>query len=155
MQAEAFERFVGRQVTLTPGHRLHVLARALRLSRYVYLAREQRNVQQLGQLSDEASVLVGILAPKPVVDVQHGKLPQRPAFPQLAGDIRERRRIRPARHHQHRRRIGIGQAACREHRCRPIDQRFRLHSSHHALPSKNLRSNSSSGRGRPNRKPWI
>ena len=155
VKAQAFERLVRGQVALAAGDGFHVLARAPGLARDVDVAREQRDAQQLGQPDDEARVVVGVGAAQLVVDVQHGQLPQHSSFPQVAGDVSERRGVRSARYHQQRRRIGVGQSARRQHLPHAVDQRVRPCGSHHACTSKNLRSNSPSGRGRPNRNPWM
>ena len=151
MEAQAFERLVRRQVALAASDGFHVLARALRLARDVDVAREQRDAQQLGQLRHEARIVVGVLTPQLMVDMQHGQLPERTAFAQLVRQVGKRRGIRAPRHHQQRRRIRPGQSARGKRRLHARDKIVRV--CHHTLPSKNLRSNSSSGSGRPNRKP--
>ncbi len=127
MAAQALQRLVRRQVALAACHGLHVLARELGLARDVDLAREQRDVQQLGQLRHEARVGIGGFAAQPVVHVQHGQRSQLPGLVQLGGQVRERRGVRPARHHEQRRRVRTGEDALGKGGPHAVDGGWRGH----------------------------
>ena len=109
--AQACKRLVGGKVALATGDGLHVAALALRLAGDVDLTAEQGDPQKLRQLCRERLVLIGGAGTKPMVHVQHGDGPDGPLIGQLPRDVRQRRGVRAARHHEQHRRLGVRQPA--------------------------------------------
>ena len=104
--AHRAQRLVGGQVALAPGHGFHVLAAALGFGSDVDGADEQRDVQRLGQSRHEALVGIGVLAAQLVVHVQHGHRSHIARLAQGSAQIRQRRGIGAAGHHEQHSGIG-------------------------------------------------
>ena len=98
--AHRAQGLVGGQIALAPGHGFHVLAAALGLGGDVDGADEQRDVQRLGQSRHEALVGIGVLAAQLVVHVQHGHRPHIARLAQGGTQIRQRRGVGAAGHHE-------------------------------------------------------
>ena len=109
--AQACERLVGGEVALAAGDGLHVAALALRLAGDVDLAAEQGDPKQLRQLRRERLILIGGTGAQPMVHMQHGDGPDGPFIGQLPRDVRQRRGVRAARHHEQHGRLGVRQPA--------------------------------------------
>ena len=103
--AQLDQSLIGRAIALAPGNGLHVAAFSRRQRAHVDGACEQRNAQKFRQARDERRIGVGRGPAQPMVHMQDAQRPQNIAITQVGGQVRKRRGVRPARHHQQHRGI--------------------------------------------------